>query len=165
MSKKKPNQALKIQIPLLLVLKIISQLCFALIIWIRKHSNFFFLKIPPRVLICGQIPSENAAPGRKLVPCPLVPLAKVWPSCDANSPVCSCRWAISGLKSVCRGAAILSGRQWLCVGPVVHISDVLSYLIIPLFSSRTHRDHPHPGQVWICGLHYLCFSMNDGWSV
>lgn len=54
---------------------------FALLVWIMKLSNFSFIpSIKKKILICGKILGETAAPGEKLVLCHLVQLTKDWPS-------------------------------------------------------------------------------------
>lgn len=45
-----------------------------------KLSNFSFIPLIKKILICGKIFGETAAPGEKLGPCHLVQLTKDWPS-------------------------------------------------------------------------------------
>lgn len=61
------------------------------------------------------IPTGNVPPG-KVVPCHLVWLTEAWPG-PASPFVCSGWRAISGVRRMLRGAGILPGRQWLCIGP------------------------------------------------
>lgn len=84
---KKPNQALKIQIPLFLVLKIISKLCFTLIILIRKHSNFFHTHTLECIDLWEKTVSLSLGAADK----------KSGLAHNVSSLVCSGQWAISGV--------------------------------------------------------------------